>query len=163
MFKAFSAQTNLEGIARGAIVKNEHIGQLNIGRIKIVSKLVKIKKKNAQLEVSLNTVPPNVGEEVYTADSASLEALYYNSDCSPAVMIANRNIRIGFDPGEMTSRHMAIFGSTGSGKSYFAKELIINHMKEWYCKKKNGQIIDFTIIWRNNGAKLSNIYSALTA
>ncbi|MBL57224.1 MAG: hypothetical protein CMP61_08555 [Flavobacteriales bacterium] len=139
MKRAYSNNDELAGLAKAIASTQATFDQMYIAQIDIVCRLIKQKDK---LYRETNTLPPKVGEEVFDADPNTLENIYNKHKFSPATLLVNRNIKAGFDPIELTTKHMAIFGSTGSGKSYFAKKLLFNHLKDWYCSKENnGRII----------------------
>ncbi|MBF0473573.1 MAG: DUF87 domain-containing protein [Nitrospirae bacterium] len=120
--------------------------QLNIAEIEIISRILISKGQDGKINkiiTEINKVPPDIASEVYEADKETLEKLYYNEYCSPAVMNSNPDIRVGFDPKKLTTTHMAIMGSTGSGKSYFAKTLITGYLFKWFCEKQKGRILIF--------------------
>ena len=101
-------------------------------RIKIaVARVVgEISPSDGKLEASLK--PFNVGAEVFKVSSSDLDKLlktnFNGSRMREPVEIGhlegNRDVRVFVDFAELSSRHMAVLGTTGSGKSYFTKLLI---------------------------------------
>jgi DNA helicase HerA-like ATPase len=152
IFEAYSNVNSFQGLVKGLVNSNmiqgsenygyrsNTQGQLNIAYVNIISQL---NKSGGGVNVIYSKIPPDVASEVYDANKKDLETLYNNPDCSPAVMIANENIEVGLDPEEIATKHLALFGSTGSGKSYFAKALIAKYLKSWMCDKNKGRIIIF--------------------
>lgn len=144
MFESFASLNEIQGFAKGIIQTGNPFTssdeQLNIASVKI---LKKVSFKDNLVVTSYSKIPPVVALEVREAKKETLELLYNNEFCSPAVMISNENIKVGFEPSEIASKHMAIFGTTGSGKSYFSKTLILNHLYNWFCIKNSGRIIIF--------------------
>ena len=101
-------------------------------RIKIaVARVVgEISPSNGKLETFLK--PFNVGAEVFKVSSSDLDKLlktnFNGSRMREPVEIGhlegNRDVKVFVDFAELSSRHMAVLGTTGSGKSYFTKLLI---------------------------------------
>lgn len=114
--------------------------QLKLARIKINNKVVLTDKG---LQLTQSGIPVDVASEVHTADKQMLEEIFNHAGFSPAVLFANRDIEVGLDPVELTTKHFSVFGSTGSGKSYFVKQMLANNLHPWYCKKQKGRIIIF--------------------
>ena len=139
MKKAYSSNNELAGLAKAIASTQPSFDQMHIAQIDIVCRLI---PNGDNIKRETNMLPPKVGAQVFDADPIILENIYNKHNFAPAALLVNRNIKAGFDPFELTTKHMAIFGSTGSGKSYFAKTLLFNHLKEWYCsKEKQGRII----------------------
>lgn len=139
MKKAYSSNNELAGLAKAIASTQPSFDQMHIAQIDIICRLIPQENK---VKRETNMLPPKVGAQVFDADPTTLENIYNKHDFAPATLMVNRNIKAGFDPFELTTKHMAIFGSTGSGKSYFAKTLLFNHLKDWYCsKEKKGRII----------------------
>ena len=139
MKKAYSSNNELAGLAKAIASTQPSFDQMHIAQIDIICRLIPQENK---VKRETNMLPPKVGTQVFDADPTTLENIYNKHDFAPATLMVNRNIKAGFDPFELTTKHMAIFGSTGSGKSYFAKTLLFNHLKDWYCsKEKQGRII----------------------
>jgi len=59
------------------------------------------------------------------ADPGYLEALFKREESVPVGhLISNEEVPISIDFREVLTRHFSVFGTTGSGKSYFAKQFI---------------------------------------
>ena len=114
--------------------------QLKLARIKVTNKVMRSAKG---IELTQAGIPADVASEVHSADKDMLEEIFNCAGFSPAVLFANRDVEVGFDPGELTTKHFSVFGSTGSGKSYFVKQMLANNLHQWYCKKNKGRIIIF--------------------
>ncbi|HOW50534.1 MAG TPA: DUF87 domain-containing protein [bacterium] len=139
LFQTFISTSPLHIQAKALTIRDA--GQLRIGLVKILSLIVPC--EGGSFKRIRNTTPPDIAAEVYNADPVLLEQFYGNADCAPAVMIENQDIRVGLDPVELATKHMAIFGSTGSGKSYFAKHLLSCSLVKWFCEKRKGRIVIF--------------------
>lgn len=138
MFEAYANKEELAGQAKAVAISRDVNEQMNIAKVSIVAKLDVADNKVVS---SINLLPPLVGSEVYEADSERLQKIYNKHDFSPANMLSNREIPVGFDPKELVTKHMAIFGSTGSGKSYFTKKMLKEKMIPWYLNDFKGRII----------------------
>lgn len=114
--------------------------QLKLARIKVTNKIL---RSDQGIELTQADIPADVASEVHTADREMLEEIFNCANFSSAVLFANRNVDVGFDPAELTTKHFSVFGSTGSGKSYFVKQMLANNLHNWYCKKNKGRIIIF--------------------
>jgi len=137
LYKAFSSTHDLAGRVRAIAMNKPHQWYVPVCTCLILAKVTVTPDRG--LKVDLNLAPAPVGEEVFDADPKRLNQLYNKHDFAPAVMLSNRTIPVGFNPTELTTKHMAIFGSTGSGKSYFAKKFLSENLIDWYCKPKENK------------------------
>lgn len=139
MKKAYSSNDELAGLAKAIASTKSGFDQMHVAQVTIICRLI---PEGDKVKRETNMLPPKVGSKVFDAEPAILEDIYNKHNFAPATLLVNRDIRAGFDPKELTTKHMAIFGSTGSGKSYFAKTLIFNHLQDWFCsKEKKGKIV----------------------
>ena len=137
----FSNNEELSNKIKGIVfASNLEYGQLNIAEVQILSRIY---KDNCKLIKDDNRFAPDVGCEVYTASKEILENLFYNPFCHPAVLNSNKEVKVGLNPDEILSKHMAVFGTTGSGKSYFVKYLISKFLSKYITEFKKGRIIIF--------------------
>lgn len=114
--------------------------QLKLARVKITNRIL---RSDHGIELTQADIPVDVASEVNTADKKMLEEIFNCAGFAPAVLFANRDVEVGFDPLELTTKHFSVFGSTGSGKSYFVKQMLANNLHQWYCKQNKGRIIIF--------------------
>lgn len=70
------------------------------------------------------TLPPAVGSLVSLADEELLAGIFNPAGARYAYLEENPTVAVSFDNREIRSKHMAVLGSTGSGKSYFVKRFI---------------------------------------
>ncbi len=142
LFETFVNEFEFMNKANGiALSEYSQYSQLNVGIVSIKSELnVKENENVLILYRDVNRIAPDVAAEVLEADRDVLINYFGKTNCRPAVLISNKDVEVGFDEEELLSKHMAIFGATGSGKSYFTKMLISNYLKEWMQSKK-GRII----------------------
>jgi len=117
--------------------------QIKVGRVKITNMVLLKEGKVVSGGLVFNTIPPDVASEVQEAEKGILEQIYNAGNFAPATLFSNPEVEAGFDPVELTTKHFSVFGSTGSGKSYFVKYLLSNDLYDWYCKKQKGRIIIF--------------------
>lgn len=142
LFETFANEFEFMNKANGiALSEYSQYSQLNVGIVSIKSELnVKKEKEGFILFRDVNRIAPDVAAEVLEADKDVLIEYFGKTNCRPAVLISNEEVEVGFDEEELLTKHMAIFGSTGSGKSYFTKMLISRYLNDW-MKKKKGRII----------------------
>jgi len=114
--------------------------QLKLARIKVTNK---VHLSGDFIELTQAGVPVDVASEVHTADKNLLEKIFTPEGLAPAVLFANRDVEVGFDLRELTTKHFSVFGSTGSGKSYFMKQMLATSLHHWFCKQSKGRIIIF--------------------
>jgi hypothetical protein len=138
MFEAYANKEELAGQAKAVAISRDVNEQMNIAKVSIVAKL---DVSDNKVTSSVNLLPPLVGAEVYEADADRLQKIYNRHGFSPANMLSNPEIPVGFNPKELVTKHMAVFGSTGSGKSYFTKKMLKEKMIPWYLNEFNGRII----------------------
>lgn len=95
MFKSFSFTNPISGMTKGVFFKPEIENQINVAKVTVMAKLKKTYEQENLVEVKteLNDIPPDVGKEVFGADTESLKFLYNNPDCSPAVLISNPEVK----------------------------------------------------------------------
>lgn len=100
--------------------------------------------KDGKLDVL--TRPFNVGEAVYRISEETLREILTKNFSGKemeipikAGVLLRSNIDVFIDGREIISKHMLIIGTTGSGKSYFAKRLVCNFLG----KHPNFQIFIF--------------------
>jgi len=109
---------------------NENGDRVKIAVAKVVGEI-----KNGTLQPLLK--PLDVGMGVYKASTFSLEELMKKNYSGEEMQIpieigeleGNENIKVYLDLEEVNSRHMAVLGTTGSGKSYFTKLFIKKSVK----------------------------------
>ncbi len=141
LISTFSNFSELANKIKGIISANSlEYGQLNVGNVNIIGRFF---IKNKEIIREDNKIAPDVAKEVYIASSEILKALFSNRYCSPAVLYSNREVEAGIDPDEIITKHMAVFGTTGSGKSYFVKKMIDKYLYEYFVKSKKARIIIF--------------------
>ena len=131
----------IKGIINSTTIEN---GQLNIGVVNIIGRFY-LEDENGKIKVKRedNKIAPDVGKEVFIATPKILEDLFSNEHCTPAVLYSNREVRAGFNIDEIISKHMAVFGTTGSGKSFFVKYLTCEFLYKYLVLKKGARIIIF--------------------
>jgi hypothetical protein len=122
MKKAYASNDEIAGLAKAIANTQPSFDQMHIAQIDIVCRLI---PNGNKIKRETNMIPPKVGTQVFDAHTKTLENIYNKHNFAPATLLVNRNIKAGFNPFELTTKHMAIFGSTGSGKSYFAKNLVV--------------------------------------
>jgi len=128
--------------AIAAVPKNPQ--QIRVAKVKVTNKVKLVKGKLALAGgLTFSSTPPDVAMEVHEADKKLLEQIFNQENFAPATLFSNPGIDAGFDPEELCTKHFSVFGSTGSGKSYFVKYLLSNDLYNWYCKKQKGRIIIF--------------------
>ena len=138
-YKLFSNASEILNTVFGLTEKEEKISsQINIGRVKIKSRLTVDENKNILKDV--NRIAPDVGQEIMLAEPKILRQYFGEVSSKPATLLSNREVEVGLDPEEILSKHMAVFGSTGSGKSYFVKKYVGNYLKYWMIKN-NGRVV----------------------
>ncbi|WP_240923451.1 helicase HerA domain-containing protein [Thermococcus sp. 18S1] len=97
--------------------------------------------ENGALKPSLS--PPKVGLPVREASEEDLMEILPRGQNSVRIgVFAGTEIEASVDIGEIKSKHMAILGTTGSGKSYFAKRLIARaseHLDRIYVLDPHGE------------------------
>jgi len=128
-FELLFASNRDEGWKKAAVRSylNENGKKIKIAVARVVGE---ISPSNGKLETSLK--PFNVGAEVFKVSSSDLDKLlktnFNGSRMREPVEIGhlegNRDVKVFVDFAELSSRHMAVLGTTGSGKSYFTKLLI---------------------------------------
>jgi len=134
---------DLGGMAKAMATQPGDQQILKVALVKITNKVT---LKEGQLNaggLTFSSIPPDVAAPVYRAEKGLLEMIFNYEGFAPANLFENREIEVGFDLEELTTKHFSVFGSTGSGKSYFVKRLLSNELYEWYCKKHKGRIIIF--------------------
>jgi len=121
--------------------------QLNIGEVKVlyripnfgekgneVSSVDSGKKKykipSADIVRVPNNTPPNVASPVLSADPTLLGGIFNPGNTSYAHLEENPDVDVSFDVDKIFTMHLAILGSTGSGKSYFIKKLLLECLYE---------------------------------
>jgi hypothetical protein len=142
LMNAFGKE-DLGGMAKALATQPGEQQILKVALVKVTNKVI---LKEGKLEgggLTFSSIPPDVAAPVYSADKALLEMIFNYEGFAPANLFENREIEVGFDPVELTTKHFSIFGSTGSGKSYFVKRLLSNELYNWYCKVHKGRIIIF--------------------
>lgn len=79
-------------------------------------------------------IPPEPGEKVYRASPRLLKKLLGIRDDGIflGTMYGNDNLKILLDPEKLTSLHFAIFGATGSGKSYTVGVIVEELLEKGY-------------------------------
>ncbi len=117
-------QNRLNGIA-GAAGKPEC--QLNIAQVKLMMSVGETEKG---FRFSPVNVPPAVAGAVFKADPKLLGKLFNPASSSYAVLEENKEVYVSFNDEELLTKHFAVIGSTGSGKSYFVKKYIFHRLKE---------------------------------
>jgi len=138
-------KSDLGGIAKALTTLPHESRQLKVARVKVTNRITLKDGKLVEGGLTFSTVPPDVASEVYKAEKKILEQVFNREDFAPAVLHANPDIEVGFDPVELTTKHFSVFGSTGSGKSYFVKRLLSNELYQWFCLKQKGRIIIFDL------------------
>jgi len=87
--------------------------------------------------------PPKVGLPVKKASREDLLEIMPNGQESVSIgVFAGTDIEVSIDLEEIKSKHMAILGTTGSGKSYFAKRFIAKaskHLNHIYILDPHGE------------------------
>lgn len=142
--KDFFGKDDLGGVAKAIASVPIEPNLIKVARVLITNKVKLSRGKLDQKDgLRLNTVPPDVATEVHEADKTLLELIFNQENFAPANLFANREIEVGFDPEKLTRMHFSVFGSTGSGKSYFVKRLLSNELYQWFCLKQKGRIIIF--------------------
>ncbi len=142
LFNSSKAKTNLvNGLA--AQGESNLLNQLNINKVSIRSR-VKLDKDGNIISFKTNRIAPPVSGLVSKASADILHYLYGNKLCQPAVLASNPDVTVGLDPFELLSKHSCVFGTTGSGKSYFTKNLLKDFMIDYVLKegKKNKKLDD---------------------
>ncbi|HMA61156.1 MAG TPA: DUF87 domain-containing protein, partial [bacterium] len=138
-YKLFSNASEILNTVFGITEKEEKVNyRINIGRVRIKSRLI-IDDNSIQKDV--NRTAPDVGQEVILADPKILRQYFGETSSKPATLLSNREVEVGLDPEEILSKHMAVFGSTGSGKSYFVKKYVGNYLKNWMIENKGRVVI----------------------
>ena len=75
------------------------------------------------------------------ADPHYLEELFKRRESAPiGRLISNSDVPISIDFEEVLTRHFSVFGTTGSGKSYFAKQFI-GKMAPWITERGGRALI----------------------
>lgn len=139
MMKAFANSSEFVNLMAGLAEKQMGYGKnIHFARVKIKSRV--IPSEDGTIVSEVNRFAPSVAGEVVKAQKNLLEHLYTHPLCKPAVLLSNEDVEAGLDPEKILRTHMAVFGSTGSGKSYFTKQLIKNYLKPW-MDENNGRII----------------------
>jgi hypothetical protein len=139
MINAFGNSNPFVNQMAGIAEKQTGYGKnLHFAKISVKSRVYH--DENGQFKREVNRYAPVVAGEVVRAQKEILETIYTHPDCRPAVLLSNPEVEAGLDPEKILTMHMAIFGSTGSGKSYFTKQLIKHYLKPW-MEKQNGRII----------------------
>jgi len=99
-------------------------------KIAVAQVIGEVSPSDGKLETFLK--PFNVGAEVFKISSSDLDALlrtnFNGNRMREPVEIGhlegNKDVKVFIDFAEASSRHMAVLGTTGSGKSYFTKLLV---------------------------------------
>ncbi len=87
-----------------------------------------------------NRVPVPGAALIKEARKELLEGLFCPGASSPiGTLAANPEVQVGLRYPEILTKHMAVFGTTGSGKSYFVKQFLLG-FKEW-IEEEGGRII----------------------
>ena len=97
-------------------------GQLSVLFIKPIRTIVPNAAGKPDLEPC--RLPPAVGAPICLPDPVALAALFHPSPGLYAHLEENKDIPVSFANGEVLSKHMAVLGGTGSGKSYFVKRFV---------------------------------------
>jgi hypothetical protein len=112
----------LQGIAFSGDARDH---QLHIARVKGINRISKQGERYVFGPVNL---PPRVGAGVNLADKALLEGFFNPAAKLYAALEENADIAVSLDTRSVLSKHMAVLGSTGSGKSYFVKQFLARHL-----------------------------------
>ena len=88
---------------------------LRLGEVQILGLL-----KNKNNQISLSTIPPIPGNDVYEAenDLISIVLKSSNQGLKIGTLETNSSMEIILDPDKLLPYHFAVLGATGSGKSY---------------------------------------------
>ena len=137
-FKEFiNALTDESPLARYikmvTLTKETGYAHLRSGRIEI---LKEIKEGNTLI---FNRIAIPSAALIKSARPILLEKLFCGKNNALATIAANPEVKVGLNFKEILSKHMAIFGTTGSGKSYFAKRLV-SKFYQW-IRDLNGRVI----------------------
>lgn len=143
-FENYRSSEGIESFARFHAVHVEPSDQYNFAKIKILSRIF---KKGKGIKSDINLTPPLVGSEVKAAEEEILNGLFNENNFAPGVMLSN-DVEVGFKSDDLYDKHLAILGSTGSGKSFFAKTLLTKYIYDDFCVKserreKGGRVIVF--------------------
>lgn len=111
-------QNLLNGVATSG---NKPEYQLNISEVKI---LMSVEEREERFLFNPVNVPPAVASPVFKADPDLLMKLFNPETSEYAVLEENQDVYISFKDRELLTKHFAVLGSTGSGKSYFVKKFI---------------------------------------
>ncbi len=115
------------------LTKEAGYAHLRSGNIEILKEI-----KNGDV-LSFNRVAVPTAALIRSARVELLEELFCRGVEPVATMVANPDVKVGVDFKEVLSKHMAVFGTTGSGKSYFVKRFIAKFYR--WLKGVGGRII----------------------
>lgn len=136
----FEKYTYKNGVHADAVFQAVHgtePQQVKIAKVSILSRII---IKDGKYGSTLNLSAPSIGKTVNIADRKLLKEIFNKHDFAPGVMISN-DVEVGFDSQHLYNKHLSIFGSTGSGKSFFTKVLLSKYVYEDYCTDRNGRVI----------------------
>jgi len=92
---------------------------LRSGRIEILKEIAE------DGTLKFNRIPIPGAALIKTADRDLLEELFCPKESTPiGTLAANPEVQVGLRYPEVLTKHMAVFGTTGSGKSYFVKHFL---------------------------------------
>ncbi len=99
-----------------------------------------LKEIRQDRELSFNRVPIPGAALIKEARKDLLEGLFCPSDTAPiGTLSGNPDVKVGLKYPEVLSKHMAVFGTTGSGKSYFVKHFLTG-FSQW-IKDEGGRVL----------------------
>ncbi len=117
-------QNRLNGVADSA-GKTDY--QLNIAQVKL---MMSVRETEKGFVFNPVNIPPAVASPVFKADPILLGKLFNPENSEYAVLEENREVAVSFDDDEILSKHFAVIGATGSGKSYFVKKYITHRLRD---------------------------------
>jgi hypothetical protein len=111
--------------------------QLHVVRVKGLNT---IEEQNGNLVFGPVNLPPRVSAQCRLADPSLLVQFFNPAEGSYACLEENPDVEVSFNESEILSKHMAVLGSTGSGKSYFVKQFLKKSLAQ-DLKSKNLRLV----------------------
>ena len=96
---------------------------LRYGHIKILKEIVRNDKGQIQT-LAFNRIPIPAGAYITKAKEDVLKGIFPAQGKPIAKLVSDPEVKISMNYEEILSKHLSIFGATGSGKSYFTKRFI---------------------------------------
>jgi len=124
-----------------ALIGGKGYSQLRSGVLEVIKEVVQ-DNDSGEKKLQYNRYAVPVGALIKPAQKETLHQLLgYEGGEEQAVgtLAANRDVKIYIDFQEILTKHFSIFGTTGSGKSYFAKRFVSRFFP--WIKKSGGRVV----------------------